>query len=42
MPKRQTRKVIRSAITGHFVNKGYAKGHPKTTVSEHVRKGRRK
>jgi hypothetical protein len=31
-------KVYRSAATGQFVKKGYAQGHPKTTVKETVKK----
>jgi hypothetical protein len=30
----------RSAITGHFVTPGYAKTHPKTTVTERPKKKR--
>jgi hypothetical protein len=35
-PKRQTHKVNRSSITGHFVTEKYANQHPKTTQSETV------
>jgi hypothetical protein len=31
-------KVSRSAVTGKFVKPGYAKNHPKTTVTETVKK----
>ena len=34
--KKVTRKIHRSAITGKFVPKDYAKKHPKTTVTETV------
>jgi hypothetical protein len=34
----KTVKVYRSAVTGHFVKKGYAQAHPKTTVKETVKK----
>ena len=29
----------RSAVSGHFVSKGYAKSHPKTTVTETIKRG---
>ncbi len=32
------KKVSRSAITGKYVSKGYAKKNPKTTVNETVKK----
>lgn len=32
-----TRQIARSAKTGRFVKKGYAKGHRSTTVVETVR-----
>ncbi len=31
-------KIARSAITGKFVTKGYGEKHPKTTVTETVRR----
>lgn len=31
-------KAARSAITGRFVKKSYAKKHPKTTVVETIKK----
>ena len=34
--------VIKSAVTGRFVNKGYAKGHPAKTFRETVKASRRK
>lgn len=30
--------IHRSAITGRIVKPGYAKSHPKTTVTEHYKK----
>ena len=33
-----TTKAGRSAITGKFVSKGYVKKHPKTTVTETIKK----
>lgn len=30
--------IYRSAVTGRFVSKAYAKDHPDTTVSQTVRK----
>lgn len=35
-------KVARSAKTGYFVKKSYAKTHKSTTVVETVRRGKRK
>lgn len=35
------KKVNRSAITGKFVTKSYTVRHPKTTVTETVKKGKR-
>lgn len=32
--KSAAKKVARSAATGKFVKKSYAKSHPKTTVTE--------
>jgi len=32
-------KVSRSAVTGKFVKKSYAKSQPKTTVTEAIKKG---
>jgi hypothetical protein len=32
-------KVGRSAISGKFVKKGYVKKHPRTTVTETIKKG---
>lgn len=40
--KKTTRKIHRSAITGRFVPKDYAKKHPKTTVTETVPVPRKK
>jgi hypothetical protein len=37
MPRKSV-KVARSAKTGRFVKKGYAKRHPDTTVVETVKK----
>ena len=34
MPPKKTRTTYRDAGTGRYVKKGYAKKHPKTTVSE--------
>lgn len=36
--RERVRRIWRSAITGRFVSKDYAKEHPETTVSEEVRK----
>lgn len=36
--KGSTSKSSRSAITGKFVTKKYAKSHPKTTVTETIKK----
>lgn len=36
-----TKKITRSAATGKFVSKADAKKHPKTTVTETVRKNSR-
>lgn len=33
-------KRYRSAVTGQFVKKGYAIKHPKTTVSETIKKNK--
>ena len=33
-------KIGRSAITGKFVKKGYVKKHPKTTVTETIKRTR--
>ncbi len=42
MPRKSSsRKVARSAKTGRFVKKGYAKRHPSTTVVETVKKRRK-
>ena len=35
-------KVGRSAITGKFVKKGYVKKHPKTTVTETIKTGKKR
>lgn len=35
-----SRKVTRSAITGRFVTKATVARHPKTTVTQTVKKGR--
>ena len=35
-------KVSRSAVTGKFVKKSYAKSHPQTTVTETVKTVRKK
>lgn len=32
-------KIGRSAVTGKFVKKGYVKKHPRTTVTETVKRG---
>lgn len=37
MAKTGSRKS-RSAVTGRYVKKGYAKKHPNTTVTEHDKK----
>ncbi len=37
-----TRKVNRSAATGRFVTKSTTQRHPKTTVTQTVRTGRKK
>jgi hypothetical protein len=34
-PKKKSGGKARSAITGHYVTKDYAKKNPKTTVVEH-------
>jgi len=36
MSKPKARIASRSAISGHFVRKSYAKAHPKTTVNERL------
>jgi len=36
--KGSTRKIYRSAKTGEFVTKKYAKRHPSTTVAETAKK----
>jgi hypothetical protein len=38
IPKRKTRTVARSAVTGRFIKKSTAKRNPRTTVIEKVRK----
>ena len=38
----KTRKAARSAVTGRFVKKSYAKRYPKTTVVETVKIGKPK
>ncbi len=42
MPKKpaQTKTVARSAKTGEFVTKAFAKKHPSTTEVERVKKGK--
>jgi len=35
---KKTKKIHRSAITGEFVTESYVKKHPKTTVTETVKK----
>jgi len=35
----KTGKASRRAITGGFVTKSYAKSHPKTTVTETIKRG---
>ena len=35
-------KIARSAKSGKFVTKKYAKSHPSTTVVEKVKKGKKK
>lgn len=42
MPKAKQKLVYKSAKTGRFINKGFYKGHPSTTVSERVSVKRRK
>jgi hypothetical protein len=37
MPKKSTAKA-RSAVTGKYVKKSYAKTHPRTTVVERTKK----
>lgn len=37
MPKPKTKTIARSARTGKFVKKSYAKTHPSTTELERVR-----
>ena len=37
MAKSKTRKISRSAVTGRFVKKEYAKKHPKTTTTETIK-----
>jgi len=34
--------VLKSAVTGRFVNKGYAKGHPDKTFRETVKSSRKR
>lgn len=41
-PKGKTRRVHRSAVTGRFVKGGYAKKHPRTTVTETVKTPKKK
>lgn len=41
MPKR-SKKVYKSAKTGKFVKKSYAKKHPSTTFSEKVRSSKKR
>jgi hypothetical protein len=36
------RKVSRSAITGRFIKPGTAKRHPRTTVTQTVRTGKKR
>lgn len=36
MAKRKTHIVSRSAVTGRFVRRAYAKSHPETTVNERI------
>lgn len=36
----KTVKTARSATTGRFVKKSYAKAHPRTTVVERVKRGK--
>ena len=35
----KTGKASRSAVTGEFVKTSYAKSHPKTTVTETIKRG---
>ncbi|MFH0828587.1 MAG: hypothetical protein V1907_00170 [Candidatus Kerfeldbacteria bacterium] len=42
MAKKRVKPVYRSAVSGRFVSKGYLKGHPTKTVTEHVKKGKKK
>ena len=37
-----TRKVGRSAVTGRFVKQSTVRGHPRTTVTQTVKSGRRR
>jgi len=39
MPKR---KVARSAVSGRFIKKSYAKKHPRTTEIEKMQRGKRR
>ena len=39
--KTGTRKIGRSAITGKFVKKSHVKKHPRTTVTETIKKSSR-
>lgn len=36
-----TRTVARSAISGRFIKRATAKAHPRTTVTERVKRGKR-
>lgn len=40
--KKSTRKVHRDAVTGRFVTEDYTKKHPRTTVTETVKRPKRK
>ena len=42
MAKKTVKKKYRSAITGRYVTKDYAKKHPKTTVGEIDKKRKKK
>ncbi|MBI2984588.1 MAG: hypothetical protein HYY50_03110 [Candidatus Kerfeldbacteria bacterium] len=41
MARGRTKKVFRSAKDGRFVSRRYVEKHASTTVTEHVRRGRR-
>jgi len=41
MPRKNTKPVFRSAVSGRFVAKSYLKGHPSKTVTERVKRGKK-